>query len=130
MNGFILRVTAHHGEPQLVGNVFVRPGISHDFPIAKTQIVNDPNNEQVFFVADVGAVPMDYPLDQLINDFQEEYGCKVSYSPDEPGQLDEMPVFEFDMFEPSWPTQEEAEDVITDLSDRLKDWVNGYPMGR
>lgn len=130
MNSFILRVTAHHGEPQLVGKIHVRAGITVDTPFTPAEIVNDPHGTSVVDIADQeGKSGSSYGIDQLINDFEDEYGCKVAYGEeiDPTGSAD---VREFDVFEPSWPEDTEAEDVVEDLTQRITDWINGYPTGR
>lgn len=135
MDGFILRVTAHHGEPKLVGNLPVRAGISVDTPVAAADVINVPSS---FVVKDLDATwpspernSSTYGIDKLIDDFQDEYGCKVAYGEEiDPPTKDATVVHEFDVFEPSWPEDAEAEDVIVDLTRRLVDWVNGYPSGR
>lgn len=127
MEGFVIRVTAYHGEPQQLCTVYVRSGISHDTPVANDSIVNDPGNE-IIVDLNYPTKTSDYTLDALLADFQDEYGCKVNY--EEPVNKDGLKTFEFDVFEPSWPEKEETEDVIEDLSRRLVDWVQGYPTGR
>lgn len=129
MEGFIIRVTAYYGEPKLLGNLPTRAGMSHDEPVQKSEIVNDPNNEQV---VDLGADggKSSYTLDQLVSDFEDEYGCKVNFGDEVDSLKDGTRVHEFDVFEPSWPEQEEAQDVMDDLTSRLVDWTNGYPTGR
>ena len=134
MDAFILRVTAYHGQPVTVGTVPTRATHSLDTPIASTRVVNDPNNAVVkdlnYASPDVlnrPGGPSDYTLDKLISDFEDEYGCMVG----EDEHLDgTAPVFEFDVFDPSWDTGEEAKDVVEDLTERLVDWVEGYPTGR
>jgi hypothetical protein len=134
MNGFILRITAHHGEPKLVGNLHVRAGISVDTPVASADVINDVTSLEV---KDLNAELRHendrepYNVDDLIADFQDEYGCKIAYGEEiDPQAKDGNVVHEFDIFEPSWPEPAEAEDVIEDLTRRLVDWVNGYPAGR
>lgn len=126
MEGFILRVTAYHGEPKKLGNVYARSGVSHDVAVESTSIVNDLEGDVVMDLK--VNLEADYSIDALIEDFQDEYGCKVSYS--DPTLQDGVKVMEFDVFEPSWPERIEAEDVIEDLTRRLVDWVHGYPVGR
>ncbi len=128
MEGFVIRVTAYHGEPKFLGNIPTRSGVSHDTPVPNADIVNDIDNEVVLDLKH-SSRESDYTLDALIEDFQDEYGCKVNY---ENGGTPEdgTRVYEFDMFEPNWPEKQEAEDVVEDLASRLVDWVNGYPTGR
>lgn len=135
MNGFILRVTAHHGEPQLVNGLHVRAGMSVDTPVAAADVVNDPNGTVVIDLDATWPSPhrnnSTYGLDKLIDDFEDEYGCKVAFGEEiNPEPKDGNIVHEFDVFEPSWPESTEAEDVIDDLTERLVDWINGHPMGR
>lgn len=111
MPEFVLRVIAHYGSPVLVGNIPVRPGISFDFPVSDRELVNDPSTE--------------LSLDELLENFQQEYRCKVNYSPDSPVSMDGLPVFEFDVFEPTWPVLAMAQDVIEKLQERLIGWIRG-----
>ena len=134
MNCFILRVTAHHGEPKLVGKLHVRAGISVDTPVASADVINDPSSLDV---KDLNAELRHendrepYNIDDLIGDFQDEYGCKISHGEEiDPPAKDGHVVREFDIFEPSWTESEEAEDIIEDLTRRLVDWIQGYPAGR
>ena len=128
MDGFIIRVTAYYGEPVLVGNLYTRAGASTDKPVPKAEIVNDPSNETVVDLAQDGDAY--YSLDYLIGDFEEEYGCKVNFGDEIDSLKDGTKVYEFDVFEPSWPEQEEAQDIVDDLHERLGDWVRGFPTGR
>lgn len=128
MEGFIIRITAYHGDPKPIGKVYARSGVSHDTIVPVDDVVNDPNNDVVLNKNYLSATS-DYDIDALIADFQEEYGCKVSYAEPLP-RGEGMQVFEYDIFEPSWPEQQEAEDVIDDLTRRLVNWVNGFPEGR
>jgi hypothetical protein len=138
MQGFIIRVTAYHGEPKLIGNLPTRAGISQDTPLAPGEIVNDFDRQGSivdlnYASHDVTAAPggkSDYTVDNLIDDFQEEYGCKVNFGEEIDSLKDGTRVHEFDVFEPSWPEAEEAQDVIDDLTERLRDWAAGYPTGR
>lgn len=61
-------------------------------------------------------------LDEIVEGFEEDYGCKVSWDSQ---THDGLPVYEFNVFEPSWPEQDEAQDVANDLSTRISDWING-----
>lgn len=128
MEGFVIRVTAYHGDPKPIGKVYARSGISHDTVVPLEDVINDPNND-VILDRSCASQTSDYDIDALIADFQDEYGCKVSY-PEVEARGEGLQVFEYDIFEPSWPDQEEAEDVIDDLTRRLVDWVSGYPAGR
>ena len=135
MNGFILRVTAHHGEPKLVGKLHVRACISVDTSIAPADAINDPTSLVVKDLEAEWPSPernnSTYNIDKLIDDFEDEYGCKIAYGEEiNPPPKDGTVVHEFDVFEPSWPENAEAEDVVEDLTSRLVDWVNGYPSGR
>jgi hypothetical protein len=127
MSSFIFRVCAYHGEPvSMNGNgVHARSGLSIETPVAGN-IINDPANS-VVHLAD--GSESGYDLDSLIDDFEDEYGCKVTF--DENGKVvDGLKVYEFDVFEPSWDDDDEAKDVIDDLTERLTDWAEGYPTGR
>jgi hypothetical protein len=134
MNGFIFRVCAHHGEPVVMnGNgLRSRSGLSIDIPISSERIVNDPNNAVIKDMGNEGR-ESEYDLGALVSDFEDEYGCKVNYDydlHDKPYNYDGPQVFEFEVFEPSWPDDDEAKDVIDDLGERLTDWAEGYPTGR
>jgi len=132
MNGFIFRVCAYHGEPiQMNGSgVRARSGLSVDAIIPADKVINDPHNAVVKDMADKGK-ETDYDIGALVEDFQDEYGCKVNFDFDiqsaPPGDIQ---AFEFDVFEPSWPDDDEAKDVIDDLLERLCDWAEGFPRGR
>ena len=128
MNAFILRVCAYHGKPVAMnGNgVHARQGLSVDVPVSN--VVNDPEGTETKDLTLPDRQQLSgYDLDTLIEDFQDEYGCKVNY---DDKNVDGLRVFEFDVFEPAWPDDEEAKDVIDDLAERLQDWVKGYPTGR
>jgi hypothetical protein len=131
MDGFILRVTAYSGEPVNVGGLPFRAGTSRDTPVTRDNVVNDPINEVVRNLA-VDGTESDYELLNLIEDFEDEYGCKVNI--DDPPTLAEgtegTTVFGFDIFEPAWADESEADDVTDDLTARLVDWCSGYPTGR
>jgi hypothetical protein len=137
MEGFIIRVTAYHGEPRLLGTLPTRAGISRDTPVTNAEIVNDFDKQGSIVDLNYASTNLekpggssDYNVDQLIDDFEDEYGCKVNFGDEIDSLKDGTRVHEFDVFEPSWPDQEEAQDVIDDLTRRLKDWANGYPSGR
>lgn len=127
MQAFIIRVAAYHGDPTPVGKVYARSGISHDTVIPLQDVVNDPGNEVIIDHNNEDRTS-DYDIDTLLADFQDEYGCKVNYG--NPQIKDGLNVFEYDVFEPSWPESDEAEDVIADLTRRLVEWVKGYPTGK
>lgn len=131
MNGFIFRICAYHGEPVVMNKAGVRArtGLSIDSAVPEDRIVNDPNNAVVKDMANQGK-ETDYDIGALIDEFQEEYGCKVNYDFDIEPKSGEFQVFEFDIFEPSWPDDDEAKEAIDDLSERLVDWAEGFPTGR
>lgn len=116
MEGLVIRVTAYHGEPKLLGNIPYRAGSSHDTPVLRDDIVNDLEDMRT-----------DYTVDDLIEEFQDEYGCKVNYE-DGGNAEDGVVVYEFDIFEPSWPEKVEAENVRDDLAKRLVEWIQGQPL--
>lgn len=130
MESFIVRVAAHYGEPKLLGTVPHCSGIVLDTPV--DDVVNSLKDfESMSEVVDhdcCGGLS-DYTLDRLVEDFQDEYGCKVNIEV-EPHVSKSGLVYEFDVFEPNWPEKQEAEDVINDLTRRIVDFVNGYPAGR
>ena len=143
MTSFILRVVAYHGEPKLINNVPTRDSVHCDTPFIAAQIVNDPEHPasvvEVTTEHSTTGSSSSYTLDQLIDDFEDEYECKVNL--EEPEQIvfksrssisdqTETVIHEFNIFEPAWPSKEEAEDVIGDLKIRLEDWIEGYPTGR
>jgi hypothetical protein len=114
MNGFIVRVNAYYGEPVFVKGIPARAGYRHDMSVPSERIVNDPE--------------VDLDVERLVEDFEAWNGCKVNFDSDymvEGGFL----VFEFDVFEPSWEDEDEAKDIIDDLTERLVDWVEGRPDG-
>ncbi len=134
-DGIIIRITAYHGEPKLIGKLPTRSGVSTDTVVASSEIVNDLDGidscvrDLALASNDVNESPggtTEYTLDQLIDDFEDEFGCKVNFG----DQNTDDGVHEFDVFEPSWKDQTEAQDVIDSLTERLTDWVNGYPTGR
>ena len=128
MEGFLIRVKAYHGAPKVIGGVPTRSSVLQDTPVLLDDIVNEVDNEVVLDLNNQSHEST-YDLDTLIEDFQDEYGCKVNY---ENGELEggKTRIYEFDVFEPSWPEKAAADDVINDLRDRLVDWVNGFPLGR
>lgn len=128
MEGFVIRVAAYHGDPQKVGNVYTRSGISNETPLDNNLIVNELDKQVIIDLSNPGQ-SSDYTLDALIEDFQDEYGCKVSYAAEDTDDPS-INTIKFDIFEPSWPEKEEAEDVVSDFTRRLVDWVHGYPSGR
>lgn len=130
MNGIILRVTSYHGEPQLISDLYVRAGVSHDVPITKEQIINHPD-EPLTVVDVTGSGAEIYTLDQLVDDFEDEYGCKITIEEPALGETKSGPaIYEFNIFEPAWEDFAEAEDVLKDLAKRTSDWIVGYPAGR
>jgi len=127
MQGFIFRVCAYHGEPITIAGVPTRAGLSIDTPIVN--VINDPNNEVVRDMSGEHEVESKYHIDRLVDDFESEYGCMVNI-PEPVEKPGEATVFEFDVFEPSWPNDDEAKDVVDDLTERLRDWAEGFPSGR
>ena len=133
MNSFIFRVCAYHGDPVVMnGNgLSARSGLSIDTIVSSDHIVNDPRLTETRDVALGGrGVESGYDIDTLIEDFEDEYGCKINYDFDLHEGTKDPNTFEFDIFEPSWPDDDEAKDVIDDLTERLVDWAEGYPTGR
>jgi hypothetical protein len=133
MNSFIFRVCAYHGEPVAMnGNgIHARSGLSIDTIVPSEKVINDPTGTETRDVTLGGrGEESGYDVDTLIEDFQDEYGCKVHYDFDLKEQADGPRVFEFDVFEPSWSNDDEAKEVIDDLIERLTDWTEGYPTGR
>jgi hypothetical protein len=127
MEDFVIRVTAYHGDPKILAGIPTRSGVSQNTPVPLDNIINDIDNDVVLDLNNQSR-ESDYTLDALIEDFQDEYGCKVNY---ENGgtEKDGTRTYEFDVFEPSWPEKAEAEDVLEDLRVRLVDWIQGYPTG-
>jgi hypothetical protein len=128
MSSYLVRVFAYHGIPVLVGNVHTRAGISRDTPVPEAQAVNGMSITDKVIDLNYNGVLSEYMLDKLVEDFELEYKCKINFDLDAPG--DKNTVYEFDVFEPSWPSQELAQDVVDNLTERLVDWANGYPTGR
>lgn len=126
MNGFIFRVCAYHGDPVVIGKTPTRAGLCYDVPLVIDRVVNDPNNDVIKDLANGGS-QSGYDIGMLLQDFEEEYSCKVGTDESTSGSTQ---IFEFDIFEPSWPNDDEAKDAIDDLTERLVDWAEGYPTGR
>lgn len=133
MTGLILSVSAYYGESCLVGKVYARSSVINHYVVPAEHIVNHPNNDSVkdldydtTIVANDTSQHVQYDILQLLTDFEDEYNCKVVL--EEPTSLGSN-TYEFNIFEPAWADQEECEDVIHDLMQRLVDWVRGYPSG-
>ena len=113
MNGFIVRVTAYFGIPVQLEKFYTRSAVFRDTVVA-------------------GDIDLDTA--DVVDDFvdictavEEEYGCKVNLAGTETRLLkDGLRVVEFDAFEPSWPEQQEAQDVVDDVSRRLVEWAATY----
>jgi hypothetical protein len=130
MEGFIVRVTVHHGEPVLVGKLYHRSGTSNDKLVAESTIVNDFDRQEAIVDLRGGGKSSEHTVTDLISEFENEYDCKVSFGDEMDTEQDGVKVHEFDVFEPSWSSQEEAQSVMEDLTQRLVDWAQGYPRGR
>jgi len=133
MTSFVLKIVAYHGEPKIVNNVPVRKSVELTQRFVSAEIVNDPADPlTVIEVADThfpkNSMTSSYSLDQLIDDFEDEYDCKVNI--EELSEQPEVPVHEFNVFEPSWSDESEANDIINDLNVRLTDWITGHPTGQ
>lgn len=128
MQGLIFRVTAYHGEPVVIDGVYTRTGMSVDTPVSNELVINDPDNDVIKDLGN-GGKESDHTIDHLVDDFEDEYGCMVNIPSYDP-VAGEPRIFEFDIFEPSWPDADEARDVIKNLTERLTEWATGYPTGR
>lgn len=128
MNGLIIRVCAYHGDPIDVGGIPTRAGYCHDEPIPGDLVVNAPEGDRVKDL-NIGGATSDYGLLSLVEDFEDEHSCKVNFD-DPPVTEEGITVFEFDVFEPSCQDEDEAQEIIDELTERLVDWVQGYPTGR
>lgn len=105
--GFVFRVAAYHGSTEVINGIPVRNCLVFDRNVPPRDVVNQPECSG---------------LDDVIEGFEEDYGCKVSWNS---LAHDGVPVYEFDVFEPSWPEQDEAQDVANDLTARVCGWVSG-----
>jgi hypothetical protein len=120
MKGFILRVSAFYGLAQDIAGPPARAGWSHDSMVVGIEVVNDPA-ASVFRTRSERGGRSHYYFDVLIDDFEQEFACKVSFMPGEPGGG----LLELEIFEPNWDDSEEAIDVINELNDRVHDWITG-----
>jgi hypothetical protein len=111
MDSFIVRVTAYHGDPVLVGNIPTRAGISFD------AWVKDPVRE-----------PIDMDVNILLGIFERSHQCKVNFGDEIDTVKEGTKVYEFDVFEPSCATSTQAQQVISDLSTVMVDWSRGLPL--
>lgn len=110
MDTLRLRVTAPYGTPQVVNGI---PTANRSEVCTVVHgVVNDPYEPE----------SGDDTVDDLIDAFQSEHRCKVSY-PD--GAIDG--VREFEIFEPAFPTADAAHAAAASLSSRLADYVQGRP---
>lgn len=111
----VVRTCTYYGEPVAVNGLPTRSGYCRDVP-AKYEY--DGTFDMV-----VG-LSLDVPkLTQLVEEFEDEYGCKVSF--DDPALEEGVWVYEFDVFEPSWPDKDAAREVVDELGDRLVAWFSG-----
>lgn len=129
MNGLVIRVNAYHGESIPVGNIFRRAGLSVEAPVSNAEIVNDPERDVVIDLRSTDGESL-INLDALIEDFQEENGCKISYDLSSSKTELGHEFLEFDVFEPSWNRADIARLIAEDLSQQIVEWTKGYPMGR
>jgi hypothetical protein len=128
MQGHVIRVAAYYGAPVFLGQIPTRHRIVYDAPVEASIVINDLDNEVVL---DLNATQKesDHDLDHLVNEFQDEFKCKVNY--DELGRIEDgVSIYGFDIFEPSWQNAGVASVRAKSLRDRLLNWVRGYPRGR
>jgi hypothetical protein len=111
MHSFIIRVTAYFHQPKVIKGLFFRSSTSRNHALV------DVHNE--LDIKPVGVMPGEKDIDDVINNFQDDFRCKVSIGDD---NVDGVRIFLFDVFEPSWPTQQDADDVVDILSRRLISW--------
>lgn len=113
MESFILRTSAYYGDPITMGKFPTRRGYIHDLPIPEGEIINHPKTVDGWV--------------ELLNTFESEYDCKVAF--DDEGTEDGLQVVSLDVFEPSWSDDDEAKDVIDELTELFAAWVRGEPLG-
>lgn len=121
-SGLNIKVRTYYGVPYDVDNVPTRHSTYRDEHVPKINVINDPFGDAVIDIT--RHAPSLYTFDDLVADFQDEYGCKVSYSETDGN------VREIDVFEPSWVDPIEAADVAGDLTQRVLDFMYGHPTGR
>lgn len=112
MQGFVIRTCAYYGDPVVVNGLPTRSSWSRDIPVTGDEAVNRPFEKE----------PDDFPLLRLVEDFEASYGCKIAYDHD-PRMDDGVPVFLFDVFEPSCSNSEGAKALVEDLAWTVRDWV-------
>lgn len=125
MDGFIIRVTAYHGEPVLLAGVHTRAGTSHDILVSGSDVVNDLTGDSTIDASGMGESGSRRTLDDVVNDFECAYDCKVNFGDEIDSMRDGTKVYEFDIFEPSYHVQSAAEEVMADLEERLTDFAHG-----
>lgn len=124
MNGCIVRVKAYHGRPVVVDGIPTRSSYTSDNPIPGDQIVNDPTDLR--FVINNPANSPTYTLVELVDAFEDANHCKVNLH--ENGFEDGTHVVLLDVFEPSWDNEDDAFNVIDELTDIVISWVMGVPI--
>lgn len=119
METLIIRTCAFYGRPVVVNGVPTRSGWFHEAIVEAKDVVNDPNGNVRATKAAGGAVS-DWCFDDVLDAFEAEHDCKVSFDP-----MASTGIIDLEVFEPEWDDGEEAIDVINELSDRVVDWVKG-----
>ena len=107
MDGFIIRVRAYHGEAALIGKFHTRSNIKYDRLIARELNTFEPfENTNV---------------QDVIDAFEFQFRCKIFFAVDED---DGLPVYDFDIFEPSFNSLGDAVKVADELARRLIECVD------
>lgn len=119
MESLIVRTCAYYGLPIDVGGVPTRSGWIHEATVPGEGALNDPHGD-VFATKDSTGRLSTYSFDVLLDDFEAEFDCKVSLSQTSPKH-----VIELEVFEPEWDDSEETVQVISELNDRVVEWVTG-----
>ena len=125
MEGFIVKVTTYHGEPQLVEKIPTRAEVILENPVIAGEVINDFDRLDTIVDVKASGKPADYNVDVLIDDFQLTHGCKIAYDDLSEVNEDGTTVFSFDVFEPSWGTPLQAYVIGKQLMSQLIGWTRG-----
>ncbi len=109
MDTLCIRVTAPFGHPQDLSGV---PTVERSEVFANVEgAINDPCEPE-----------QDDGVDALLDDFQIQHRCKVSYPAAGNGS-----IREFEIFEPTYFDVDSAHNAASELLKRLTDYVQGLP---
>lgn len=111
-NHIVISVLAYYGQAREVNGIPTLDKVEHSQALSREDVVNDP-----YLPCQVGE-----SLDELLERFQAEHGCKVSYLDDD---VDAAPRV-FELFEPTWPDRQAADAAACELANRL----TAYTCGR